>query len=92
MSSPNNPQNPQDQNRPEHPGLWAAHAEYIKGAAEVRFHTFSFSLNNTLYPIPVHLPFPFPFFPALLLPPLPYSPTTPPTPQAAHLTHHLPVR
>ncbi|KAK4158049.1 hypothetical protein C8A00DRAFT_39605 [Chaetomidium leptoderma] len=32
MSSPNNPQNPQ--NPQNQPGLWAAHAEYIKGAAE----------------------------------------------------------
>ncbi|KAK4034357.1 hypothetical protein C8A01DRAFT_49249 [Parachaetomium inaequale] len=34
MSSPSsNPQGPQGPNRQE-PGLWAAHAEYIKGAAE----------------------------------------------------------
>ncbi|KAH6631486.1 hypothetical protein F5144DRAFT_571265 [Chaetomium tenue] len=32
MSSP--PNNPQDPSRPNQPGLWTAHAEYIKGAAE----------------------------------------------------------
>ncbi|EAQ88357.1 predicted protein [Chaetomium globosum CBS 148.51] len=32
MSSP--PNNPQDPSRPDQPGLWTAHAEYIKGAAE----------------------------------------------------------
>jgi hypothetical protein len=34
MSSP--PNNPQDPSRSGQPGLWTAHAEYIKGAAEVR--------------------------------------------------------
>jgi hypothetical protein len=41
MSSSDNPQNPpnpqdRDPNRQQQPGLWTAHAEYIKGAAEVR--------------------------------------------------------
>jgi hypothetical protein len=37
MSSPSSNPNPNPQGQPhQQPGLWAGHAEYIKGAAEVR--------------------------------------------------------
>ncbi len=52
MSSPSeNPQNPQ--NRRDQPGLWAAHAEYMKGAAEVRSSVARlFLLPNPPYLVP----------------------------------------
>ena len=52
MASPsNNPQNPQDpQNRRDQPGLWAAHAEYIKGAAEGRLFGFLCPFSLSMFP------------------------------------------
>jgi hypothetical protein len=64
--NPQNPQNPQDPNRQQQPGLWAAHAEYIKGAAEVRFPSNPYTLPSLL-----PLKFPHPLFPPSRHPPKP---------------------